>query len=148
VSDSARYNWPSSSSSAPRRVSRFISRAMTVCSSSCSTSSVGAGRPVVGPGRRARGLGPDRRARSADGGVADDRHRNRDVVAHKRCSPGGGCALCPASGPSTGSRAGSRPAAARRPAAFTPGCVRKGAYASCSPLPMALATRAGPCEGV
>jgi hypothetical protein len=30
----------------------------------------------------------------------------------------------------------------------TPGCVRKGAYASCSPLPMALATRAGPCEGV
>ncbi len=46
------------------------------------------------------------------------------------------------SGPGTGSRAGPQPAPARSPAAFTPGCIRKHAYASCSPLRMALAAPA------
>ena len=58
----------------------------------------------------------------------------RHGLAHERRSRGGGCAPCPASGPGTGSWPGSQPAAARSPAVFTPGCVRKDAYASCSPI--------------
>ncbi len=63
----------------------------------------------------------------------------------QRCSWGGGCAPCPTSGQSPGSRPRTRPAAARSPAAFTPGRVRMGAFASCSPPPMAFAAPAGPC---
>ena len=40
ASGSARLVWPISSISTPRRVSIFISRVMTVCSSACSSSSV------------------------------------------------------------------------------------------------------------
>jgi hypothetical protein len=90
--------------------------------------------------------GPSRSTRSQAAGAVDG-------LALQRCSRGGGCAPCPASGPSTGSRPGSRPAAACSLAAFTPGCVqgasrvrpgciRKRAFAPCSPLPMALAAPA------
>jgi hypothetical protein len=72
----------------------------------------------------------------------------RHGLARQRCSRGAGCARCPASGQSQGSRPGSRPVTARSPAAFTPGCIRKGAFASCSPPPRAFAAPAGPWDGV
>ena len=45
--------------------------------------------------------------------------------------------------PSTGSRPGSQPTAARSPEALTLECVRMGAFASCSPAPMAPAALPG-----
>ncbi|MCA3177905.1 MAG: transposase [Burkholderiaceae bacterium] len=72
--------------------------------------------------------------------IRDARHG----LALQRCSWGGGCAPFPASGQSPGSRPRTRLPEARSPTAFTPGCVRMGAVASCSPLTMALAAPPGP----
>jgi transposase-like protein len=101
-------------------------------------------RPAALPELRRRGA-EDHRGDPGAGGDREDPH-----------PPGVGP---PAAAPGTGERGGARGPLVRRrlrsvrhpgrtPAAFTPGCIRKGAFASCPPAHGACCPCGQPCEGV